>query len=601
VQLLAPFAAFALLAVPAILALYFLKVRRPKMPVSSLLFWRPRTEDRQANAPWQRLRISLLLLLQLLVAAALAFALMRPGFAKASTVASTTIVLLDGSPSMLATDVKPNRFAVALDAARGMSKEVGGAKQMAVVLLGDHARLLVPPTSDRGKVRRALDQARAPAQTANLGEGISVANSLLTGRPGGEVVLVSDGHFEVPSPAPRSAAPLRYWSVGATGDNVGIESVTRQPDGTVAIRLANLGRERREVQVELRADGELVDVLPAAIEGNASADLDWPGLQKGTTVLEARITPGDAFPLDDTSWLVTEETAHRRVQLVTAGNGFVQRALQLRGDLDVTVMKPEEYTPGSYDLFVFDGFVPPGVLPHPALVINPPRNQGPLAADDVGNPGELLPADPRDPLLRYVSLKDVHVQAAAGVTPLPGWRTVMAAANGPLLLVTRDDPRLAQVTFDIHESDLPLRPAFPVLMQNLVTHLLGGSFANQSFPVGEPVRLVAEEGAKALEVKGPDGFKTTLKPPFPATLDDTVHPGVYTVRQVGLADELTRRFVLRLDVPEKSRISPGAGPALEAGPGRPGQAPPSTSELWPWLAALALVAVGVEWMVFLRR
>ncbi|MEJ7764255.1 MAG: BatA and WFA domain-containing protein [Acidimicrobiales bacterium] len=601
-QLLAPFAALSLLAVPAILALYFLKVRRPQMPVSSLLFWRQQIEDRQANAPWQRLRTSLLLLLQLLVALALAFALMRPGFAQPPSVASTKIVLLDGSPSMLATDVKPDRFSVAVDAAKGMTREVGGAREMALVLLGDHARLLVPPTSDKAKLQRALDQVRPPAQRANLGEGISVANSLLAGRPGGEVVLVSDGHFELASPAPKVAGPLRYASVGATGDNLGIESFTRQADGVVSVRLANLGRDRRDVQLELRADGELVDVLPVGVDGNESTEMDWPGLAKGTTVLEARVTPGDTFALDDTAWLVTEEAAPRKVLLVTAGNGFLQRALALRGDLEVTVVKPAEYVPGKYDLSVFDGFVPPGELPQPALVIAPPKGQGPLPADEVTNPGELLPADPRDPLLRYVSLKDVHVQAAARVAPLPGWRSVIAASGGPLVLVTRDEPRLAQITFDIHNSDLPLRPAFPVLVQNLVTHLLGGSFANQTFPVGQPVRLVAEPGAQALEVKGPDGFRTTtLKPPFPATLEDTTRPGVYTVRQVGLGDELTRRFVLHLDVPEQSRIAPGAGPAMETGPGRPGQAPPSTSELWPWLAAVALAVVAVEWLVFLRR
>lgn len=600
-QLLAPAAVAALLALPVIVALYFLKVRRPELPVSSLLFWRQHTIDRQANVPWQRLRVSVLLLLQLIVATALAFALMRPGFMRASTVASTTVVLLDGSPSMLATDVEPNRFAVAVDAVRGMSKDVGGARQMGVVLLGDHAQLLVPPTSDPGAIRRALDQAQAPAQTANLGEGISVANSLLAGRPAGSVVLVSDGHFEVPSPAPRVGAPLRYWSIGAAGDNVGIESITRQPDSTVSLRVVNLGHQRRDVQLELRADGELVDVLPVPIAGNESAELDWPGLEEGTAVLEARIAPGDTFALDDAAWLVTENTQQRRVLVVTAENGFLLSALQLRSDLDVTVVKPEDYRPGPYDLYVFDGFIPPGELPDPALVIAPPNHTGPLSAGTVVDPGEVLPADPRDPLLRYVSLKDVHVQAAARITPLPGWRTVIAAANGPLLLVTQDEPRLAQMTFDIHRSDLPLRPAFPVLVQNLVTHLLGGSFANQTFPVGQPVRLVADEGVEALEVQGPDGYRQTLEAPFPATLEDTRRPGVYTVGEVGPENPETRRFVVQLDVPEQSRVSPGAGPALETGAARPGEAPPSTRELWPWLAALALTAVAVEWVVYLRR
>lgn len=600
-QLLTPVGAAALVAIPAIVALYFLKVRRPKVPVSSLLFWRQQTIDRQANAPWQRLRVSLLLMLQLLVAAALAFALMRPGFARSSRVASTTVVLLDGSPSMLATDVRPNRFAVAVDAARGMTRDVGGARQMAVVLLGEHARLLAPATSNRGTLRRVLAAAQAPAQTANLEEGISVANSLLAGRPGGSVVLISDGHFGVPSPAPRVAAPLRYLSVGTAGENVGIEALSRQAGGIVSIRLANLGRERRDLQIELRADGQLVDVLPARVDGNESTDVDWPGLPKGASVVEARITPGDAFALDDAAWLVTADTAPRRVQLVTAANGFLQRALQLRGDLDVTVVKPEGYQPGPYDLYVFDGFVPPGELPHPALLVNPPLGAGPLPPEAEADPGDVLPADARDPLLRYVSLKDVHVQAASRVPQLAGWRTVVAAVNGPLLVVSKDEPRLAQLTFDIHRSDLPLRPAFPVLVQNVVTYLLGGGAANQTFAVGQPVPLAAGPGVKALEVRGPGGFSATVKAPFPATLAGTVEPGLYTVRPTGGGQGDQTRFIVRLDVPDQSRIAPGAGPSVEAGPARAGQAPPSTSELWLWLAALALLVVAVEWVVFLRR
>lgn len=600
-QLLSPAAAVALLAVPAIVALYFLRVRRPQVPFSSLLLWRRHVIDRQANAPWQRLRISLLLVLQLLVAVALAFALMRPGFARPSRVASTTVVLLDGSPSMLATDVRPNRFGVAVDAARKMTNEVGGARRMAVVVLGEHARLLVPPTADRGSLRRALDAVRPPVQRADLGEGISVANSVLAGRPGGSVVLVSDGHLSVPNPAPRVAAPLSYRAVGTAGENLGIESLTRQAGGLVSVRVANLGRERRDAELELRADGRVVDVLPVSVPGSESRDVDWLGLPKGTKVLEARITPGDDFALDDAAWLVTEDTAPLRALLVTAGNGFLLHALQLRDDLDVTVVKPEDYRPGPFDLFVFDGFVPQGELPHPAFLVNPPPGAGPLPAGAVADPGELLPTSSRDPLLRYVSLKDVHVQAASRVPPLSGWRTVVAAANGPLLLVTEAEPRLAELTFDLHRSDLPLRPAFPVLVQNLVTHLVGDRLAGQTSPLGDPVRLTAEEGVRALDVRGPDGYRSTLKGPFPATLEATVRPGVYTVRQVGAANSPTRTFVVQLDVPDQSRISPGAGPALDAAPGRAGRAPPATAELWRWLAALGLLAVGVEWVVFLRR
>ena len=76
-SLLAPAAlALSLLALPIVL-LYMLRLRRREQPVSSTWLWRELVRDRAANAPWQRLRRNLLLLLQLLILAALVLALVN--------------------------------------------------------------------------------------------------------------------------------------------------------------------------------------------------------------------------------------------------------------------------------------------------------------------------------------------------------------------------------------------------------------------------------------------------------------------------------------------------------------------------------------------
>jgi Ca-activated chloride channel family protein len=596
---LAPLAALLLLAIPAIVLLYFLKVRRPEVKVATLMFWRPFLTDRQADAPWQRLRRSLLLLAQLLTALLLALALMRPGLIGAAGVSATTVVMIDASPSMAATDVQPSRFQAAVQRTEQLAGQLAPGQQMAVILVGPHAQLLAPPTGDAAAIHDALGRASPAGSAGDFGEAISLANSILAGRPGGSILMIGDGHTQPPSTPPQVRAPFTYVSVGVTGENAGIQSVSRSAAGSVFVSVANYGRAPRDLRVEMIADGRLVDVIPAHLDGNSANDLTWNRLPAGTQVLEARLSPDDAFPLDDSAWLVTAQPPPHHVLLVTEENGFLQRALALRPGLDVKVVKPQDYRPGAYDLTVFDGFLPSGRLTAPALIVDPPPGQSTVPAGPQIAPGNILPGNPRDPLLRDVSLDDVHVEAAAAVRPSPDWRTVISAAAGPLLLVRDGQPPLAELTFDLHHSDLPLRASFPILIQNLLSYLLPGGFENQVFAPGQAVTLAAEPGARAIEVTAPDGATTRLAPPF-APFTATFQPGVYTVRQLLGQGTRVSRFVVQLQDPAMAHIAPGAAPLVqETGP-PPGPPARGTLEIWPWLVALLVGLVALEWMLYLR-
>ncbi|MBE2202467.1 MAG: VWA domain-containing protein, partial [Anaerolinea sp.] len=126
---------FGLLALPIII-LYMLRLRRRETLVSSTLLWQKLLRDREANAPWQKLRRNLLLLLQLLILAALALALARPFLPVPSVVSGSVVILLDGSASMTATDVAPTRFAAAKVEAERLINDLGGSQQMTIIKVG---------------------------------------------------------------------------------------------------------------------------------------------------------------------------------------------------------------------------------------------------------------------------------------------------------------------------------------------------------------------------------------------------------------------------------------------------------------------------------
>src|SRR3954469_7883883 len=114
-------AAAAAVAVPALLVLYFLKLKRRELAVSSTLLWKKAIQDLQVNAPFQKLRKNLLLLLQLLLLILLLLALSRPITFFTPGAGKNTVIIIDRSPSMSANDIgKLTR----LDEAKRQAKEL---------------------------------------------------------------------------------------------------------------------------------------------------------------------------------------------------------------------------------------------------------------------------------------------------------------------------------------------------------------------------------------------------------------------------------------------------------------------------------------------
>jgi hypothetical protein len=221
--------------------------------------------------------------------------------------------------------------------------------------------------------------------------------------------------------------------------------------------------------------------------------------------------------------------------------------------------------------------------------------------------GRVHASVPDDPLLQDVELRDVHIARSRDLKGNTfGGRPLMETDATAVALIRDDVPRSVLFAFDLHDSDLPLRTGFPILVDHLSSWLLPEAVVPRPYRPDESVLISPDVHATAVRVVKPGGRSVDLAVRQGSTVAaqvfaDTDEVGVYRVEQKVAGNTVTTRFAVNAASSEQSSIAPLARLALSGttGPGRNGPAA-EFSEWWPWLALGALALLGAEWVVFHR-
>lgn len=610
-MLLAPLALLlAVLAVPIIL-MYVLKLRRQEYRVPSTLLWRQALEDIQANAPWQRLRFNILLLLQLLALAAAIVALARPAYSRSHVLAGDLVLIVDQSYGMQAHDVAPSRFAAAQDRARTIASLRAGGNVVSVIGMGAHPHLAIANSDDGGAIRDAIDSLRVGVDRPDFLEALSLASSLA--RPGESMrvqVLTSrdSGITDLPLHVTFGVDIVRF---GGRLHDLGITAFgASQRAGAVGAvaRVSNFGSAPVHADLELLVDGRTSDVRPLTVAGDSQQNVFWNALPADAGHLEVRLQHTDDVSADKSAWTVVPRAATHRVLLVSSGDFFLQAALLDDSSVRLTSITPADYISGierSFDLTVFDGVAPARLPAGSAFFVAPAAGHiGPIRVGKTLIAGTVSEAQGGSvpAILKYVDLSDVHVARMRNLA-LPSWmQPVVLSAGHPLLAAgEQGSARYAVMALDLQRSDWPLRISFPILVQNLVGYLAPGlTLGANAITTGSTVAFFPPPGTREIRVKRPDGAVDTVRPPFPP-FTDTSHSGLYTVEAVRTgSSNATGAFAVNFF---PARPPAAAGPAtvhlghVQAGKTLTTSGPVDIA--WVFVV-LALGILGLEWYVAFR-
>jgi Ca-activated chloride channel homolog len=598
VSWLNPAAAWWLLLVPALVALYLLRPRPVRKPVSSLRLWQKLPQVSRTRARLRPPPKSLLLVMQALLLLAGGLALMQP--AHTSPGGRHEVILIDASGSMLADSGGASRFERARAEANSIAAGMAPEDDATLLRVGP-AVTTACSACDASDLQRAISELRPGAGRANMQAALSVAAGLAR-RFGdsGQVVVISDGGFEVAA-GDDLPGPVRYIQAGEQDENQGITVLSaRQPtDGSPGYiayaRVDNTGASPADVRVEALADTVPLPPRNLTVPPGGHARLTWQ-LAAGTAKLTVNLQAQDALAADNHAVLFLPGHAEHRVNIVSGEPDLYRRVLAGIPGLDVATGSAE-----PSGLTILEGALPEALPPGSLLLVNP--SGGILPGGQEVRDVIPLGADASHPLLAGVDLEPLQVRKARLFEAPPWLETVVDSGRGPLLLAgEQQGRRVAVLAFDPRDSNLPTLAAFPLLVANLVDWLYPLSGV-QALQPGDAIYL-----APGAPVTTPSG--RAARADARGVFAETDELGIYSVDSPGLGNTFAVNVTDRAESDLAPRghpelvnpRAPGSGVAA-GGPGLPGlQATNITAEVfWQPLAALALLLLGAEWLYYCWR
>jgi hypothetical protein len=645
--------------IPPLIILYFLKLRRRNHAIASTLLWKRAVEDLHANAPFQKLRKNLLLLLQLLAIILLALSVMQPQLQSSGRKGGRYVLLIDNSASMTATDTEDG--ASRLEVAKLRAKEriesiySGGLLgsepgETMIIAFSDRAEIACRFSTSRQELLDAIDRILPTHAPTSIGEAFKLARAYTTNtvvggepRPIGELPaleIFSDGRItDINDQALRvqQGEQLTYHRIGSdASDNVTITSISierpydRPTFVEVFCSLLNYNQSAVTCELQLSVDDRALAVeevpLPAATINASTGEL-VPGRnnlvfspfeQPRGAVIGVRNLRQDDLDVDNIARLVVPPPKRLNVGLVAPKSFILRTALEGLPLESIEILSARQYERRAeagelerYDVIVFDNYAPPeGLMPtgrYLTLGATPPVE----GFNEFGTSDEqiVLNQNEEHPALQFVSLDRLVIRQARLIQPADDLAVLVEGSKGPVVLaLSRGALHIVHVAFDPLQSDWPFRRSFITFLFNAVDYLgqIGEGVADEDRGIGDALVTRLPATSEDITLTLPDDSTLSLRPVDPTNLSwgPIRLAGLYVMawKQDGAEASVVRPFAVNMLDEHEGRLDSIATITVgsEERSGVIGEAD-SYVPLWPYAIGLTLALLMFEWWIYHRR
>ena len=378
----------ALLAVfiPGIILLYLLKQKVVNQKISALNLWREAYENIQASTPWEKFRNNILMYMQIAALLLLVTALMSPYIKGRGSEYSNVLVLIDNSASMSGIySGEETKLDVAKEQASDYVSSNDGARYT-VLSASNTSDLLISGSSDKGRVKDAINNIEATDIAGSLENATSMVHSLAAAWKNYKVIAFTD------SSANMQDINCEVVDLSVQGENGAIQSLSHavSEDGTVKVmaRVDNYGERQLDTDASLYIGNKIYDVQSVTAEPGGSSTVYFKDITAGrynsmlagnTPYLMAELNSKDMLAGDNTVYDILNGEGDEKILLVASKNTFLEKGLKVSGNRTVEKVLPKDLQAADtkeYSLVVYDGIIPDSIPEDANIIfINPPVSQ----------------------------------------------------------------------------------------------------------------------------------------------------------------------------------------------------------------------------------
>lgn len=577
-----------LITIPLVILLYILKRKYREVQVSSSLLWKEAYKNTQANTPWEKLKVNIMMILQILVILLLIFALMSPFLKFGGKTYKNLIVVIDTTASM---STLYDKDKTRLEAGKQMAEDyIKSIKE------NSNKYILAFNGGSNIETKNTIDEIVQTYGSGDISSTLSYVRSLGEGLEEYEVLVVSDKKVDL------GDIKGKVVSLANSGENAAITNLSHKYSENkmkVIATVKNTGNTDYNGDFSLYNGEELVKVESLDLPKGASKTLNYELENFNGEYLKGELSNKDLIAGDNMYYDIIRNNKGKKVLLVTEKNVFLEKSFNNIENVELYKTNDvNNITEDSYDLYVFDGVIPK-VMPKKGsiLFINPTSNEF-FKVESKEELGQATGVEKE--LSNYT--KDINFT-------LSNYKRIEVPYYGKAFLKVDENTigfigevngrSIGALGFDVHNTDFALKKEFPILIYELGEKLIkSGVLYKNNYKAGEEILIKGTPNGKNLKVKAPD--KNYIGVTQGSKYDSISKLGIYKVEEESNENEkVEEMFSINFPTDTESNLN-------EENIGEQNNLKSEIKilkkglSLVPLLLLLALIGLLSEWVLYLK-